>query len=69
MAMQQYSDRLRLYRRQLHSVIGTATAMHRFTDLLDTQTHWFLYRLLKSPHRLVDHVKRYDLIYVQSANR
>lgn len=53
-----YDRRLRAIRKQIHSLLGTQAALAKYSDVQDLETRRFLLRLLSSPARFLDHIKR-----------
>ncbi|KAJ5109988.1 hypothetical protein N7532_002633 [Penicillium argentinense] len=48
---------LRSYRRAMARIIGTRASMSKFDDLLETEARRFIWRVLHTPERFVDHIR------------
>ncbi|BCR92212.1 uncharacterized protein ACHE_80112A [Aspergillus chevalieri] len=57
LAMQTYSDRFRAYRKAMHRVLGSKTAIARFNPLQEVEIRRFLLRVLHRPEDLVQHIR------------
>ncbi|KAL2844159.1 cytochrome P450 [Aspergillus pseudoustus] len=57
LAMQTYSDTFRAYRKAMHRVLGTKTAISQFNDLQDIEARRFLLRVLDKPGDLIQHIR------------
>ncbi|KAL4914581.1 cytochrome P450 [Aspergillus aurantiobrunneus] len=57
LAMQPYSDTFRAYRKAMHRVLGTKTAISQFDRLQDVEVRRFLLRVLESPTDLIQHIR------------
>lgn len=53
----QYDDTFRLHRKFVHQQFGTKSIVSRFHDVLDMESHRFLFRILEDPAELVEHIK------------
>ena len=56
-ASQMYTDRLRVYRKNIAQLIGSKTAVARFNSVQDLETRRFLLRVLDKPEDLVQHIR------------
>ncbi|PLN82775.1 cytochrome P450 [Aspergillus taichungensis] len=56
-AMQEYSDRFRAYRKAIHKAFGTKPLAARFNSLQDVEVRRFLLRVLDKPHDLIQHLR------------
>lgn len=54
-----HGDRFRCYRKNMHRVIGSRTAMEVYNPLEDVETHQFLKRVLAKPEQLQAHIRQY----------
>ncbi|KAG1753721.1 cytochrome P450 [Suillus paluster] len=52
-----YGDRLRLYRKNLHRVIGSHAALNIYHPIEEVETHRFLKRVLANPDQLQAHIR------------
>ncbi|KAJ5980223.1 hypothetical protein N7481_007521 [Penicillium waksmanii] len=48
---------LRSYRRAMAKIIGTRTSASRFDGLMEEETQRFLWRVLQTPEKFVDHIR------------
>ncbi|KAB8208718.1 cytochrome P450 [Aspergillus parasiticus] len=53
-----YDSRLRAYRRALHQEMGNATSISKYHNILDMETHRLLFRILKTPDCLMQHLRK-----------
>ncbi|EJC98991.1 cytochrome P450 [Fomitiporia mediterranea MF3/22] len=51
------SDRLRAYRKNIRSFLGTKQSLTRFGDLQDMEARRFLLRVLDEPAKLIQHIR------------
>ena len=56
---EQYSDRFRAQRKNIHAVIGTKAAVSRFFELQEAEVRRFLFRVLESPEELLHHIRTF----------
>lgn len=56
-ALLQYGDQFRLYRRVVHQHFGTKSLVAQFADIQDVESKRFLWRVLKDPDNLFQHIK------------
>lgn len=59
LALTQYGDRFREYRRFMHRLIGGRSQVKRFHSLSEMETRKFLNRVLEKPDRVQDHIRQY----------
>ncbi|RYP09137.1 hypothetical protein DL765_008562 [Monosporascus sp. GIB2] len=52
-----YGNRLRAFRQGFHRFFGTRAALSGFQDLQELEAHRFLLRVLRTPDRLLQHVR------------
>ncbi|EME50310.1 hypothetical protein DOTSEDRAFT_59413 [Dothistroma septosporum NZE10] len=52
-----YNRRLRAIRKHIHSLLGTQTALAKYSDIQDLETRRFLLRVLNDPTRFLEHIK------------
>ncbi|KAG1785476.1 cytochrome P450 [Suillus plorans] len=52
-----HGDRFRCYRKNMHRVIGSRTAMEVYNPLEEVETHRFLKRVLAKPEQLQAHIR------------
>ncbi|KAK1140311.1 hypothetical protein N8T08_010514 [Aspergillus melleus] len=53
------SDRFRAFRKTIHQDMGTATALSKYHDVLDAESHRFLFQLLHTTSdKLADNIRR-----------
>lgn len=64
LAMQTYSDRFRAYRKAMHRVLGSKTAVARFNPLQEVEIRRFLLRVLHRPEDLVQHIRTYAVLRI-----
>ncbi|KAH8113547.1 cytochrome P450 [Phellopilus nigrolimitatus] len=57
LSSQHYTDRFRAYRKNIHAVIGSKSAVSRFYPLQDTEVRRFLLRVLEEPEKLEHHIR------------
>ncbi|CAG8232246.1 unnamed protein product [Penicillium nalgiovense] len=57
LAMQEYSPRLRSYRKAMHPYIGSESAAAQFNSLQEMETHRFLFRVLEDQTKLIEHIQ------------
>jgi hypothetical protein len=57
MVFQTYSKRLRAYRKNVHGLLGSKSAVARFYPLQDAEVGRFLLRVLDEPAELLQHVR------------
>ena len=53
----QSPTQLRASRKQFHNIVGTQSALSRFSELQEVETDRFLLRVLESPNELLQHVR------------
>ncbi|KAK7745701.1 hypothetical protein SLS62_009667 [Diatrype stigma] len=58
LALSQYNDRFRTYRKNMSRIIGSKTAAAQFYDLQDAEVCHFLRHVLDSPENLVEHIRK-----------
>ncbi|EJD06297.1 cytochrome P450 oxidoreductase [Fomitiporia mediterranea MF3/22] len=56
LALQRYGDAFRLFRRELHQIIGTPSSIARFHPLIEVESRRFLLRVLNDTSKLQKHV-------------
>ena len=59
-----YGERFREMRRLMHRYFGARGQMEKiqpFYELIETETHRFLGRVLRRPYELVEHINKYVL--------
>ncbi|KAI0097574.1 cytochrome P450 [Nemania sp. FL0031] len=57
MPLMPYGKMHRLYRKYIHMMIGTEKAALPYSRLQEKEVHRFLFRILKEPESLVDHIR------------
>ncbi|OCB88748.1 cytochrome P450 [Sanghuangporus baumii] len=57
LAMQPYTNHFRAYRKNIHSVVGTKSAVSQFYQLQDMEVRRFLLRILNEPSKLLHHIR------------
>jgi len=57
LAAQPYANRFRAYRKNLHGVLGSKTAIERFYPLQEVEVRRFLLRVLEQPNELQQHIR------------
>ncbi|OCB91350.1 cytochrome P450 oxidoreductase [Sanghuangporus baumii] len=57
LALQRYGEAFKLFRRELHQVLGTPVAIARFHPLIEVEAKRFLLRVLNDPTKLQKHVQ------------
>lgn len=55
--LQSYDDTYRLHRKLVHQQFGTSTLVARFRDVVSTESHRLLLRVLEEPANLLEHIK------------
>ena len=55
---QLYSDRFRTYRKRIHQVLGTKSALAKFDTLQDVEAQRFLLRTLQRPEDLISNIRK-----------
>ncbi|OOF98995.1 hypothetical protein ASPCADRAFT_513115 [Aspergillus carbonarius ITEM 5010] len=53
-----YSNRFRAYRKAASRELGSANVVEKFNDIVDKEVHRFLLRVIESPSKLVDHLRK-----------
>ena len=61
LALTQYNDRFRDFRRYLSRVMGTKNALRPFHGLIETESRKFLRRLIQTPEDVHEHIRKYVL--------
>lgn len=59
LALLQYGDRFRRYRRFFHSLVGSHATIKRFLPVEELETRRFLRRVLTKPEKLQTHIRKY----------
>ncbi|KAL5501302.1 hypothetical protein ACEPAH_8562 [Sanghuangporus vaninii] len=54
---QQYSDRFRAYRKNIHAILGSKAAVSQFNQLQNVEVRRFLLRTLEDPDKLLQHIR------------
>lgn len=57
LSSQHYTDRFRAYRKNIHAVMGSKSAVSRFYPLQDVEVRRFLLRVLEEPENLLHHIR------------
>ena len=65
---QEYSDRFRAYRKNIHAILGSKAAVSRFNQLQDVEVRRFLLRTLEEPDKVLHHVRTYVTCPCSSRN-
>lgn len=52
-----YGEPLRQQRKYFHRLMGTKASAAAFNPIQEEETRRFLYRVLRNPDRLVDHIR------------
>ncbi|THG94402.1 hypothetical protein EW145_g8146, partial [Phellinidium pouzarii] len=57
LSSQHYSDRFRVYRKNISQVMGTKAAVSRFYPHQDVEVRRFIFRILEDPEKLQQHIR------------
>ncbi|KAJ5572746.1 hypothetical protein N7450_009730 [Penicillium hetheringtonii] len=57
LAMQTYSERFRAYRKAMQPYLGSEQAAAQYNTLQEIESHRFLFRVLKNPNKLSEHIQ------------
>jgi hypothetical protein len=57
LAFQGYTDRFRAYRKAIQPGFGSESAVAKYISLQEVETRRFLFRVLKDPRDLLQHVQ------------
>lgn len=57
LAFQGYTERFRAYRKAIQPSFGSESAVAQFNPLQEVETRRFLFRVLKSPENLAQHIQ------------
>jgi cytochrome P450 len=57
LAFQGYTERFRAYRKAIQPSFGSESAVAKYTPLQEVETRRFLFRVLKDPKNLLQHVQ------------
>lgn len=58
LALTQYNDRFKEFRRYMSRVMGTKSALRPFQGLIETESRKFLKRLLQTPEEVHEHIRK-----------
>jgi len=62
LVLSHYGERFRAFRRLLHRFMGTRSAVEHHHDVIARETCRLLARLLDSPEKYIDHLRRYAVL-------